>query len=97
MKEKKKDKVLTNWQLVLLSTIVFLLLIFFFDSNNIRYKRSLDNRFKELSHKRDSLREQIERDSIMIYRLKTDNRFLERYAREHYYMKRENEDLFVVK
>lgn len=95
MNEKKHRKILTNWQLILLSTAVFLALILYLDGSNMRYKRSLDARLEELVGQRDSLREQIVRDSIMIKRLETDDKYLEKYAREHYYMKQEDEDLFV--
>ncbi len=37
----------------------------------------------------------IRRDSLLIENLKNDE-FLERYAREKYFMKGQNEDLFIV-
>lgn len=95
MDKKRHRNILTNWQLILLSTAVFLALILYFDGSNMRYKRALDAKLEDLTAQRDSLREQIKRDSIMIKRLETDDRFLEKYAREHYYMKQEDEDLFV--
>ncbi|MBR2026000.1 MAG: hypothetical protein IKA07_02550 [Alistipes sp.] len=39
--------------------------------------------------------ESIRRDSLLIENLKNDE-FLERYAREKYFMKGQNEDLFIV-
>lgn len=96
-KKKRKIGILTNWQLILLSTAIFLLLIFYIDGSNMQYKNSLDAKLHELNLRRDSLREQITRDSSIIMKLKTDDKFLERYARENYYMKQEDEDLFVVK
>ena len=90
MSKKKRSNILTNWQLILISTAVFLALILYFDRSNMRYKRSLDDKLEDLVGMRDSLREQIKR-------LENDDKFLERYAREHYYMKREDEDLFVFK
>jgi hypothetical protein len=39
--------------------------------------------------------ESIHRDSLLIENLKNDE-FLERYAREKYYMQGKNEDLFIV-
>ncbi len=95
MNKVKRRNILTNWQLILISTAVFLVLILYLDGSNMRYKKSLDARLEDLTGQRDSLRGQIERDSIMIERLNNDDKFLERYAREHYYMKQEDEDLFV--
>ena len=39
--------------------------------------------------------EQIQRDSLLINNLKSDE-FLERYAREKYNMQRKNEEVFIV-
>ena len=39
--------------------------------------------------------ESIRRDSLLIENLKNDE-FLERYAREKFYMQGKNEDLFIV-
>ena len=39
--------------------------------------------------------EQIQRDSLLINNLKSDE-FLERYAREKYNMRRKNEEVFIV-
>ena len=83
MSKKKRSNILTNWQLILISTAVFLALILYFDRSNMRYKRSLDDKLEDLVGMRDSLREQIKRDSIIIKRLENDDKFLERYAREH--------------
>ena len=82
MSKKKRSNILTNWQLILISTAVFLALILYFDRSNMRVqKRSLDDKLEDLVGMRDSLREQIKRDSIIIKRLENDDKFLERYAR----------------
>ena len=52
----------------------------------------------EMSHlktRKAIYEESIRRDSLLIENLKNDE-FLERYAREKYYMQGKNEDLFIV-
>lgn len=92
---KFKIGIFTNWQIMFVSTVIFGLLVLFFDNSNIRYKKSLDVRRELLILQRDSLSRQIEEDSLIIYMLKNDDDFLERYAREHFYMRMDDEDLFI--
>jgi cell division protein FtsB len=40
--------------------------------------------------------ERIEEDSRRLNELKTDRDNLEKFAREQYFMKKENEDVFVI-
>jgi hypothetical protein len=52
----------------------------------------------EMSHlktRKAIYEESIRRDSLLIENLKNDE-FLERYAREKFYMQGKNEDLFIV-
>jgi RNase adaptor protein for sRNA GlmZ degradation len=68
----------------------------FFDSNN------LIDRYKELrklhQFEKDQVyfTERIEIDSKRLKQLKTSNRNLEKFAREQYYMKKPNEEIFVI-
>lgn len=50
---------------------------------------------KNLRTRKAICEESIRRDSLLIENLKNDE-FLERYAREKYYMQGKNEDLFIV-
>lgn len=40
--------------------------------------------------------DQIENDSTRLHELTTDRDNLEKYAREQYYMKKSNEDVYVI-
>ena len=46
---------------------------------------------------RDYLRQKVKADKLKIEELKTDNKNLEKFAREEFLMKKENEDIFVIK
>ena len=51
---------------------------------------------RELEENRLYFLEQIEKDSTRLHELTTDQENLEKYAREQYYMKKKDEDVFVI-
>ena len=80
----------------ILTLSIFIIWVSFFDNNN------LIDRAKELRHLRQLEKdkkyyiERIEKDSKRLEQLKTNNKNLEKFAREQYLMKKDNEDIFVV-
>lgn len=93
----KVSKILfSNWTLVLLLTILFGVWMLVFDRNSFFDIKDLDNRIKELENERDFYIQKIAEDSAVIVGLK-DSAYLEKYAREHYYMKREGETMYITK
>ena len=70
--------------------------IVFFDQNNwIEQFKSMRN----LGKMQDDIEyytEKIKADSIKTHELFSDNENLEKFAREEYLMKRDNEDVFVI-
>ena len=79
-----------------LTVFIFIVWLIFFDRNN------LIDRFKEMQKlyqfEKDRVyyTERIEIDSQRLKQLKTSNRNLEKFAREQYFMKKPNEDIFVI-
>lgn len=80
-----------------LTTIIFILIFVIFDTNNVRVTMGLSREVSRLEHQKVELEAGISADSVEIYSLKDNLDAIERYGREHYYMKRENEDLFIIK
>jgi cell division protein FtsB len=80
----------------LIAVVIFLVWLLVFDQNNLvdrfRYLRARH----ELEVEKQYYIERIERDSKRLNELKTDNDNLEKFAREQYLMKRDNEDVFVI-
>lgn len=80
----------------ILTIAIFFIWISFFDHNN------LIDRVKELRHLRQLEKdkkyyiERIDKDSKRLEQLKTNNKNLEKFAREQYLMKKDNEDIFVI-
>lgn len=79
------------------ATIVFLLFYFFLGENNFFVKHRLSTEVDGLRREVEMLKENLEQDSIEASSLLDDPEALEAYGREHYYMKRDNEDIFIVK
>lgn len=89
------NRIVKDRRLWILTMAVFVLLLLFFDRNNVMDRIRLKNRIKELEVQRDYYLERIREDSIVIERLKDDD-FLEKYAREHYLMKKEDDEVFII-
>ena len=80
----------------LIALLVFLVWLLIFDRNNlidrVRYIRTIN----DLEHQKQFYQERIDEDSRRLTELKTDKSNLEKFAREQYFMKKENEDIFVI-
>ncbi len=67
----------------------------FFDENSFINQRELDNEIDKLENANEYYKKQIDEDQNIIDNL-NDPDSLEKYAREEYKMKRENEDIFII-
>ncbi|MBC8315601.1 MAG: septum formation initiator family protein [Bacteroidales bacterium] len=79
-----------------LTTVAFLIWLFFFDSNNAVLRLKLKNQLNELQREKQFYLDEIQKDSILTEKLLNDTAELERFVREKYLMKKENEDVFLV-
>ncbi len=95
-KRNKHIKLFTNTQIIIAATIIFAILFIFLDNGSLQDKRELDKKLELAIRQRDSLAAQIASDSTIIKRIETDDNYLERYAREHFFMKRQLEDVFII-
>lgn len=80
----------------MLTIIVFLLLMVFFDQNDLLTQR---NRQKELDKMKDNIEFMTRESGKMkekLHNLNSDTAYLEKYARQHYHEKRDNEDLYLI-
>jgi len=88
------------WKIIknkyVIAILIFLVLILFIDENNLFVTRSLKKDVSELNQTVDTLLRGIEQDSIQAQRLKDNMDSIERYGREQYYMKRADEDVFII-
>jgi cell division protein FtsB len=80
----------------IITTMIFLVWIAFFDENNWVERAQNLRELKELRNDKEYYIEQIEKDTERLKELKTNDENLEKYAREQYLMKKEDEVIFVV-
>ena len=80
----------------LLTIVIFVIWLLLFDSNNLiaRYKDLRE--LRKLKADREYYLKRIEADKQKLHELKTDNRNLEKFAREQYRMKKPDEDLYII-
>ena len=91
--ENKVFRVLSNKYVIVL--VLFIVWMGFFDENSFINQRELDNEIDKLENANEYYKKQIDEDQNIIDNL-NDPDSLEKYAREEYKMKRENEDIFII-
>lgn len=79
-----------------LTAIVFLVWLGFFDQNNFVDRISLVNRNKELKRQKEYLQKEIDENREKMEELRSHSDKLEKFAREQYLMKKPDEDLYIV-
>lgn len=80
-----------------LTIVLFLFWIIFLDQNNIFQLISYDKEINDLKNQKEYLLDKIVEDSTKLYQLRTDDKSLEKFAREEYFMHKPNEEVFVIK
>ncbi|MEE0976853.1 MAG: septum formation initiator family protein [Bacteroidales bacterium] len=94
-KQTRFFKIIKNKYLI--ATLVFAVLILFTPGYNIIYHNNLRKQLQELEDRRDVIKQEIKSDSLRILELQKDIKTLEKFGREKYMMKKENEDIYVIK
>lgn len=90
------NKILKDRRLWIITIIVFVIFIAFFDpGRNLIDRMRLKEDINELERQKEYYLEKIAADSAMIENLKDDD-FLEQYAREKYLMKRAGEVVYIA-
>ena len=92
-KTKKYLKPFKNVFILIL--ILFAAWMLFFDSNSWFIHHELNNEIDDLENEKEYYKKEIEKDRKAIKELSTEEG-LEKFAREEYYMKRENEEIYII-
>lgn len=80
----------------LIAGAIFLVIIVFVDKNNLISQYKLRRQLRQLNHQKEFYRNETVRDSIAYKKLTTDTAEMERVGREKYFMKKDNEDVYIV-
>lgn len=80
----------------LLTTAAFVVWMLFFDRNDVFTLAERNRELRSLQESKEYYTEEIARERKVSEELKSNPATIEKYAREKYLMKRENEDLFII-
>lgn len=99
-KIKEKNPVVGALLLLALSPYFLILMIFviwmlFFDGNSYLIHRELNQEKEKLQGNKEFFYKEITQDKAQIKKLK-DSTALERFAREEYFMKQANEEIYII-
>ena len=78
------------------SILFFLIWVSFFDQNNIMTQYSYHSQLKTLQSEKEYYEQAITKTSQELNDLTKNPATLEKFARENYFMKKENEEIFVL-
>lgn len=92
-KNKRITKLIFNRYILIL--ITFIVWMLFFDENSWINHREFNIEIKKLEQEKDYYNSQIDQDKELINKL-DDKEELEKFAREEYKMKKENEEIFLI-
>ena len=93
LRENKVIRILSNKYVIIL--LLFVVWMVFFDENSLINHWELDKEIDNLEKSNEYYKDQIEQDKKVIDNL-NDPDSLEKYAREEYKMKKENEEIFLI-
>lgn len=81
----------------LIATVFFVVWMLFFDHNNLFLHLQYRNELNDLKRSKEYYKEQISKTRTEVELFKKDPKWMEKVAREQYLMKRDNEDVYVIK
>ena len=80
-----------------IAIILFIVWIVFFDNYNLIKQNKIKNNIEELEENKAFYTTEIEKDSTEFQDLLHDKEKREKFAREKFLMKKENEDLYIIR
>ena len=92
---EKLPKPLRNKYLILL--LLFIFWIVFLDDYNLINQKQMKDTVNELKVQKEFYMTEIKNDSTELSKLKNDTEEQEKFAREKFLMKKDNEDIFIIR
>ena len=80
-----------------IAIFLFIIWIVFFDNYNLIKQYKIKKNIKELEENKLFYSNEIEKDSIEYKELLNNEEERERFAREKFLMKKENEDIYIIR
>uniref|UniRef100_UPI003450E2B5 FtsB family cell division protein n=1 Tax=uncultured Proteiniphilum sp. TaxID=497637 RepID=UPI003450E2B5 len=85
---------LTAYQIIIL--LVLIAMLFFFSDSSVTKRIRYESQIKDLESQIEYYRHQTETDREKLNELQSNKEDLEKFARENYLMKKENEEVFII-
>lgn len=83
-------------RLQLISILILVILAFFVSDSSVFSRFSYDAEIRDLRKQIEFYREKSEADRTKLEQLKSNKENVEKFARENYLMKKDNEEVFVI-
>lgn len=87
---------MVGWRIYYIVIALFVIWVGFFDRDSLRTQFKLKSKINAADREIVTYKEQIKSYNEQIERLKSSDEVLEQYAREKYFMKSSNEDVYIV-
>ncbi len=91
---KKIPKILKNRYILVM--IAFVVYVTFFDAHDLISQIQIKWKLHKINEQKEYLETELQDAKVQTEELTTNKEMLEKFAREQYRMKRENEDVFVI-
>ena len=85
---------LTAYQIIILAVLIVML--FFFSDSSVTKRIKYETQINNLESQIEFYRQQTETEKEKLNELQSNKDDLEKFARENYLMKKENEDIFII-
>lgn len=92
-KKNRWLRIITNKYFIII--VLFAIWMLFFDSNSFLIHNELNQEIDGLEKNKEFYEAEIQKDRTFMEKL-DDKEEMERFAREAYYMKKENEDIYII-
>lgn len=80
----------------LILSIIFIIWMLFFDTNSYLTHKELNNEISKIKHEKEYYKSKLDSENIQYKNLKNNKEAREKYARENYFFKKNNEDIFIM-
>ncbi|MGM5629542.1 septum formation initiator family protein [Apibacter raozihei] len=95
---KEKSIFEKHWytSIYVILSVIFIVWMIFFDTNSYLTHRELNKEISKLRHEKEHYKSKLDSEYIQYNNLKNNKEAREKYARENYFFKKNNEDIFII-
>lgn len=96
------SKLRSTWKFICrhkyaVAILVFIVVVGVFDTNSYYHRYQLHQETEQLTSEINHYKSQCDRDTRLLKEIDANPRAMEKIAREHYFMKKPNEDVYIIK